>query len=630
MTGIAPAGRTPPKDGHRAQAVAGVPEGPWNPGLSSELPGRLLPQVTLLRPENASTAFAEAKELSDFAGLAAHQIAALRPGRLIDHEILIRVSADLAVYDGRTYEDLGINFRRMATTIRDGYIAPKLPELTRLYCQRKTAVRELITRELSSVLRAPASDVASPGQHLPLWRRLLGTSPSSRDADPPASHQSASVAAALETWARRHDITDDDVERSCLGAVGRTVAAVARKHGRLVGDRDLLAVIATNLAINDTGSRLLGDAIAPMFDEAVEGENYHRLPAQARPAVMNVKGASASGKSTMRPLQQRLAHRLGLPWEAFALISPDIWRKYLLDYAALGPDFKYAGMLSGHEVEVIDRKLDSYMADKAAAGNVTHLLIDRFRFDSFVPETDSTGPVRLLTRFGDVVYMFFMVTPPEATVERAWRRGQLVGRYKAVDDLLAHNIEAFAGMPELFFTWALRTGKTVHYEFLDNSVPYGSLPRTIAFGRNGEMNILDVTGILNIDRFRKVNVRARRPEHVYSGADLAPSANIDFLARCKNLLPIVNFADQLTGRVYARLERGDWVWHDPVALDVAMRNDETREALCAVGLPLQGAWARLGSSASGPLPTSRLDDTDAHTIGAWGPTAQSPVAGHFI
>jgi hypothetical protein len=48
----------------------------------------------------------------------------------------------------------------------------------------------------------------------------------------------------------------------------------------------------------------------------------------------------------------------------------------------------------------------------------------------------------LLTRFGDLVYMFFMITPPEMTVERAWLRGLKVGRYKAVEDLLAHNVEA--------------------------------------------------------------------------------------------------------------------------------------------------------------------------------------------
>ena len=157
---------------------------------------------------------------------------------------------------------------------------------------------------------------------------------------------------------------------------------------------------------------------------------------------MNIKGASASGKSTMRPLQRMLAKRLGVPWSDFALISPDIWRKFLLDYDALGKAYKYAGALTSQELEIVDRKLDRYIAHKAASGLLSHLLIDRFRFDSFVPDADAAVSSKLLTRFGTHVFLHFMITPPEATVERAWERGKKIGRYKAVDDLLAHNIEA--------------------------------------------------------------------------------------------------------------------------------------------------------------------------------------------
>ncbi len=87
------------------------------------------------------------------------------------------------------------------------------------------------------------------------------------------------------------------------------------------------------------------------------------------------------------------------------------------------------------------------MARKAEHAGMPHLLIDRFRFDSFAPDSSEAGS-NLLTRFGREIYMFFMITPPHETVERAWRRGLEVGRYKAVDDTLAHNVEAYAGMPE--------------------------------------------------------------------------------------------------------------------------------------------------------------------------------------
>jgi hypothetical protein len=102
---------------------------------------------------------------------------------------------------------------------------------------------------------------------------------------------------------------------------------------------------------------------------------------------------------------------------------PDIWRKFLLDYSSLGAAYKYAGTMTGHEVEIIDKKLDRHMASKAVRGAMSHLLIDRFRFDSFVPAPEGYESTRPLTRFGDLVDIFFMITPPEMTVERAWTRG---------------------------------------------------------------------------------------------------------------------------------------------------------------------------------------------------------------
>src|SRR5690606_37224975 len=155
------------------------------------------------------------------------------------------------------------------------------------------------------------------------------------------------------------------------------------KHGRLWADRDSLAELVLGMSCNDYCSQALGQLIEPLIAEAVEAEGYYRLPRQGHPVVLNTKGASASGKSTLRPMQQKLVGRLGLNWSDFGLISPDIWRKYLLDYGSLGDAYKYAGALTGVELELIDRKLDRYMAAKAERGNMSHLLIDRFRFDSF-------------------------------------------------------------------------------------------------------------------------------------------------------------------------------------------------------------------------------------------------------
>ena len=366
------------------------------------------------------------------------------------------------------------------------------------------------------------------------------------------------------------------------------------------------------MVCNQHGSELIGRIIDPYFRRGAEQEGYRLLPSQNRPVVMNVKGASASGKSTMRPLQRKLAEAVGIPWSDFAVVSPDIWRKYLLDYASLGEASKYAGTLTGHELQIVDQKLDRYMARKAESHGMSHLLIDRFRFDSFAEHPDEEEGSRLLTRFGNLVYMFFMITPPDATVERAWLRGRQVGRYKAVDDLLAHNIEAYTGMPRLFFTWALRGDKAVHYEFLDNSVPEGQRPRTVAFGWNGEMNILDIKCLLDVDRYRKIDVNGKCPEEVYADAPtMAPANNVDFLRECARSIPAINFVERGTGVIYARMEAGRICWADPAALAKAMEDEETRAGLAALspgGIP---------SAAAGTGGPRRLAPDQAHTVGQW-------------
>jgi hypothetical protein len=328
--------------------------------------------------------------------------------------------------------------------------------------------------------------------------------------------------------------------------------------------------------------------------------------------VINVKGASASGKSTMRPLQQKHIEKLGLNWQDFALISPDIWRKYLLDYDSLGEAAIYAGTLAGDEIPIVDKKLDGYIGKKAARGEISHLLIDRFRFDSFAPGRDSEQGSNLLTRFGHTIYLLFMVTPPPATVERAWLRGQQVGRYKAVDDLLDHNVEAFNGIPVLLFTWALRRDKTVYYEFLDNSVAHRQTPRTIAFGLNEEMYIVDFKCMLDIVRYTRINIEAGNPGEVYPpAADMAPAANTGFLADCARKIPCINFVERSSGLVYGRMKSGQIQWVDHDLLQRVSTDPETHAGLLAMAPKLFAEFADITHQSARPIP----DEALRHTLG---------------
>ena len=584
--------------------------GAWNPGLESQLPREYLPLSTMFKSDNVSTSIAKAQELSDYCGLPVHELVAFRAERLIVHELLIHVTTSLSVPDGGDYEDLGRSFREITTTILNRYIAPHRAELAQVFEQLRSAASVMIERELAKAFADPRPAVeADRGSR---WRRpfAFGT-PKKRPLFPmeTAAERDRRI---VSEWRKKSETANNRLDEACFDALNRIATVVMSRHGRLFGDNALLTELAVTLVCNNYGSEVIGNAIVPFIQEAVSLEGYRALPRQEKPVVMNVKGASASGKSTMRPLQRILAGKLNLPWEEFALISPDIWRKFLLDYGSLGPAYKYAGMLSGHEIEIIDQKLDRRMAARATRGEMSHLLIDRFRFDSFVPELEGKGSSQLLTRFGDLVYMFFMITPPEMTVERAWTRGLKVGRYKAVEDLLAHNVEAYTGMPELFFTWALAGGKRVHYEFLDNSVPEGRPPRTVAFGWNGEMTILDIKSMLDIERFRKINIRAQEPEEVYLDMNLAPERNVEFLERCARLIPIINFADYETGQVYARLKHGKWAWRDDERFASALNDPDAKAGLEAI------APNDYDLTAGTKVDRTNLDIDKAHTLGAWG------------
>ncbi|MBM3372820.1 MAG: hypothetical protein FJY44_03000, partial [Betaproteobacteria bacterium] len=111
----------------------------------------------------------------------------------------------------------------------------------------------------------------------------------------------------------------------------------------------------------------------------------------------------------------------------------------------------------------------------------------------------------------------------------------------------------------------------------------GETPRTIAYGWNGELNVLDVGGLINIERYRRVNVTAREAAAVYPGAaDMAAARNTQFLEQCARRLPRLNFADRDSGRVWLRIAQGRVQWFDPAALAQALHDSETRAGIGAI------------------------------------------------
>jgi hypothetical protein len=519
--------------------------GPWNPGIQSTVPNDLRHLSTIFRPENVLTSLAAANELHGLTGFSLGELVVFRPQRLVLHELLVRVTADFEVPDGSHIGDLGINFREIARRLLARHIEPHMSDMLGVYDRTRRELKHHVAAVLDDLKRG-----WGPEEILQIER----------------------LAASAK----------DSVSACGYRTLARVMLALFAMQGHAWGTNELIASLAIDMACNDCGSDAIGAAIEALLRDAAPQEDYKLLPRQSSPIVINTKGPSASGKSTLRPLQKKLAGDIGVQWSDFALISPDIWRKQLLDYSALGAAYKYAGAFTSEELQIVDQKLDRHMARKHQRGAMSHLLIDRFRFDSFAPDSHEAGS-NLLTRFGQLVYLFFMITPPELLVERAWKRGLEFGRFKAVDDTLAHAVEAYSGIPNVFFTWVQRSDKRIQFEFLDNTVRLGDRPRTVAFGDNDTFNVLDVKGILDIERYARICVDASAPQYLYpDGAPLAPSQNMNFLKRCIERFRWVNFAEQASGHIYLRLEAGKAVRRDRAALRAALLNSDTAAGIAAV------------------------------------------------
>lgn len=598
------------------------PEGPWNPGLNSSFTRELLARATIFLPENTFRDVGEAYELHGVTRIPVEDLAVFRPDRLALHEILVRVTADYEIPDPETASigSLGVTLRQMAGTICSQVLEPCRSEIELLYDRLKEELESFIELQISTSLAAsPEPPSPEPKPRRSLW------SPFRKQARIADVRVQETVwdrdERAIRYWTEQALSSEVPSHAAAFRALVRAASAVRSQHGRILGERTFLRSVAAGLACNEYAARMVGGFLKPRIREAAREAGFRRLPAQTRAVAMVTKGAPASGKSTMRPLQRKLAARMGIHWGDFALISPDTWRRALLDFNSLGPLYKYAGMLTSHEVAVIDRKLDARLVRKGESHRTTHILVDRFRFDSFALDSDECK--HLPSRFKDLLCYLFMITPPEKTVERAWQRGLEIGRYKALDDLLAHNVEAYTGLQNILFGRSLDPKVSIHYELLDNDVPRGELPYTVAFGWSGEMNVLDPARMITIERYRKLNVDATGPEALYAEVSAgAKQGSLGFLARCIQKFPRLNLVDRQTTRIYAKFKSGRLLWVDPEAIDGMHLDEEARDVLFSVAPEMSRGSRRSAVSPEYLRPERNL------TIGRWGQNGLTcPVPG---
>jgi len=535
----------------------------WNPGLESDIPSDYQKLETIYRPENVSSLVSDVAEISTLTGLSHEKLVEFKPERLVVHELLIRVTENIVVDEGEDERGLGRDFRVIVNTIFKEFIQPNMSEILQAHANLSVRVRTLVQRKLEETLFKPHEPQIQKTGVASFLKQILGreqtggkTSSSTKyayaDSIQEREHQ------AILSYKEKRRTAEDELEREVYKSLYRVLNLISGTRGYIGPDHSLLARLISTHVLNRYGSRVIGLQIEPWIDKAIEIKHYTRAVNAQTPILISLKGASAAGKSSLRAMLKQKLEGLGIAAHGYATISPDIWRHFLLDYNSLGEAYKYAGRLTGKEVIIIDGKLDHYIREKSSReGAIPHLLVDRFRFDSFSSEKIWTVLHGTYVQYVDTMYMYFIVTPPEATVERGWERGLTTGRYKSVEDFLDHSVEAYTGMPKIFFKWLAYEKPLFKYEFLDNSVPKGTYPATIAYGTQKEINIVDIRGFINIERYQKINIKAQSPEQVYpESMVLSIENNIEFLRQIMEKIPTVNFVDQNPNAIYLSVRKG--------------------------------------------------------------------------
>jgi hypothetical protein len=517
----------------------------WNPGIESEIPAEYRELETIYDPANVFTTINEVNELAKETGISPEELISFRPHRLVLHELIVRITADIVVLEGETEEDLGINFRNIARKIFSKYIIPGLMQIEHGFDTMRTRIEDLTAQELEAALlqQAPAK-TARPS----FWSSLLGSKPAPTAA--PKSRQEREFE-LINSYKQSGLNASDELPAAVYRSLYRVLGSIATSRGFIGNDPEYLKNICVRHACNYLGSREIGRKVGALVEEAIATEGYQRIADADIPILISLKGASAAGKSSLRPMLREMMTELGFEEHGYGTISPDIWRRMLLDYDALGESYKYAGRFTSHEINIIDTKLDHYIRAKADhRHSIPHLMVDRFRFDSFV-------------------------TPPEATVERGWERGLMRGRYKAVEDFLGHCIEAYAGMPKLLFKWLASEKPKYFFEFLDNSVAKGTYPELIARGTQGKMQIYRPGPLIDIERFQRINVLATSPDQVAAAPELLSVANnLGFLRQCIARFKLIEFVDITTDTSFLTIRSGSFEISNP---DLCKQNlaDET-------------------------------------------------------
>lgn len=529
----------------------------WNTGIISPVPYELSNKESLLQANSRKNTMKDINELSQILNVPRHTLVLFSTERLVLHETLVRVTANVDISDGENVSDLGKEFRGYCRTLLDNHIMPHIEEFKSIHDKVYEDTKAIVNSMLEETFFPPKLTEIPQEEKKGFLSKIFNTfnKPSEPKIKKTKSQQEHYD--NLKALSQKHD--NDFLMESVYRNLSEVVGLLMVRDNGIKCDKDLLLKVVTNKVCNEYGSEMVGDAIRPYLQNGIDLEGIPRVKKVDDPIIISLKGASAAGKSSLRLDMNNNIENYVNPddlkdLEGFSIISPDIMRKMLLDFKSLGEDHKYAGALTSQELAIIDTKIDHYLRKKFHdLKEKSNVLIDRFRFDTFLSDRPSTSKPFIA---GSNLKMFFLVTDPEELVERGWNRGIESGRYRSCEDFLGLAVEAYKGMPDKFFQWIGDEDQAFDCMFLNNNVPKGEPLIHAAHGNRHEITISHIETFTDIVKNQKISIRAKSSAELFKNEeDIIPKNNTSFIEKICETIPVINFSDNLSGITYARIDQ---------------------------------------------------------------------------
>ncbi|MCD8520308.1 MAG: ATP-binding protein [Alphaproteobacteria bacterium] len=465
-------------------------------------------QRTALRPYRDND-FAGLEKLSDITGDTVQDLAIFSPQRLLLQETIIACDSRLYIEDdNHDVEAYGENFREIFEIIYERYVKPEAARLFADLDEKFAAVERDVTRDVADLLDSENPD-------LWLYSALMAGGDNGGYEETAFQREQRRKVGSLDTYYRRLVRKGVDKTRSPQEF------------------KDLLIRLVTARTYDLTARDYLLHEIKGCIKEAIADNEVTALERiNAKDALLHIiHGPPSAGKTTLRPRIMQAARNQGISWASVMVLNADVWREFLLEGKDLGEDADYWGPLTDNELSIMWDRMDILLRRKWHIQ--PHIAVDHFYPDR---SELATYPNRT-----DHFHTSLLLAHPDQIIQRSYNRGQIEGRYITVPELLYHMRETYKAYGPYFRSAA---GENVRIEIVDNAVPLGMEPKTVAFGdmSKDELNVFDVAGILLIDRYRQVNPAATKPSELFDMNTRDLANNLGFLDELADNLTL-KFAD---------------------------------------------------------------------------------------